>query len=278
MGDLAIHLGQSLFPAHGEHGMSEADKQDDEGQVTDPCAVEPAQRLAIQRNNARSERARHCLNGDAQNRDGTPDDQNYNHDGGDHHDLDRFLAGLVNALNILMPEINRDHGAEYGSKGVLGEVGDGMSDVLCDILDKARQILPRNHGADGAGQDIVEQQGGDRKLGQRPAHRLLHNAIDASSDEHGARLNVERAYGIAKQHYRQNEPGSALADDFFGIAASIIGRRGQVGEDDGSGAPKRNKRQHHRGGDEDFYRRSGVFSRKGHFSRTRSSRTDKITL
>src|ERR1700722_239863 len=43
MFDLAVDLGQSLFAAHGEDGVSEADKKNDPGNVAEPGSVEPAQ-------------------------------------------------------------------------------------------------------------------------------------------------------------------------------------------------------------------------------------------
>src|SRR5437764_430967 len=103
-----------------------------------------------------------------------------------------------------------------------------MSGVAGDVLNEAREILARDYGADGAGQDVIEKQGRDRKLGERAAHRLLDYAIDATAGKHAARLDIERAHSIAEQHDREDEPGSALADDFLGIASGVISGGGQI--------------------------------------------------
>ena len=95
---------------------------DDERQVADPAAIQPSQRLPVERNNARSEWTGRKLNRDLQNGDRAPDDQNHDHDRGDHHDLHGLLAGLVNALDILPPEVNRDDCAEAGGECVFGKV------------------------------------------------------------------------------------------------------------------------------------------------------------
>ncbi len=50
--DFAVHLGQRLFTAHGQHRMPETDKQNDHRQVAEPGFVEPAQRFFIQAHHA----------------------------------------------------------------------------------------------------------------------------------------------------------------------------------------------------------------------------------
>src|ERR1035438_4400509 len=54
------------------------------------------------------------------------------------------------------------------------------------------------------------------------------------------------------QHHRQHKPGSAFADDLFRIPAHVVRRRVQIGQNDGSSSPERDKGQHHRSGDEDL--------------------------
>ncbi len=119
-------------------------------------------------------------------------------------------------------------------------------------VEKSSNVLACGYRADGAGKDVVEQQRGNRQLGQGSAHGLLDHAIDAPADEHGAGLDVDGPHRVAEKHDREHEPGSAFADDLFRIAAHVVRRRSQIGEDNGRGPPEGNKRQHHRSGDEDF--------------------------
>ena len=130
----------------------------------------------------------------------------------------------------------------------------GWWTYLADIFDEARQILPGRNGADGAGEHVVEQQRGHRKLGQRAAHGFLDYAVHAAAHEHAAGLDIESAHAVAEQHHRQNEPGGALADDLLGVTAGVISRRSKVGKDNGGRPPERDEGQHHRGGDEHLYR------------------------
>ena len=138
--------------------------------------------------------------------------------------------------------------------------------VHAHVLDEACQVLPGGNGADGAGQHIVEKQRRDRKLGQRSAHGFFDHAVNAAADEHAAGFDIERPHRIAEQHDAENEPGSAFADDFLGVAAGVISGRCQVRQDDGGGPPEGNEGQHHRGGDEDFYGGLGTFNGRSHAS------------
>ena len=126
-------------------------------------------------------------------------------------------------------------------------------ETLCDLLDEASEILPGRDRADGAGEHVVEEKGGDGKLGETAAHGRLDYAVNTTADEHGAGFDIKRSDGGAEQHHRKNEPGSALAYDLLRIAGDVVGGRCQVGEDDGGGAPEGDEGQHHRGGDEDLY-------------------------
>ena len=266
MFDLAIDLGQSFFAAHGQHGVAEADEEDDPGNVAEPGSVEPAQRFLVQRDYAGVQRVwRQLDGGSAQNRDGAPDEQNHHHHRGDRHDLQGFLAGFVHALGILPPEIaDHDDGQSRGEV-VVGKIQRAVQ-VDADVFDEARQVLASGDGADGAGQHIIEEQGGDGELGQASAHGFLDYAVDAATNEHAAGFNVERPDGIAEQHDGENEPGSALADDFLGVAAGIIGGRCEVRENDGGSPPEGDEAQHHRSGDEDLYGRFGT-CRRSHASK-----------
>src|SRR5580693_5059109 len=235
--DLAVDLGQSLFAAHGEHGVSEADEKDDPGDVAKPGSVEPAERFLVQWNYAGVQRVRRQLDRCAQNRNGAPDDQDYHHDGGDRHDLQGLLAGFMHALSILPPEVGHyDHGQARGE--VIVRKVERAVHVHAHVFDEAGQILASGNGADGAGQHVVEQQGRDGELGQASAHGFLDHAVDAAADEHAARFDIERPHAVAEQHHAENEPGSALADDFLGVASGVVSGGCQVGKDDGGGSPE----------------------------------------
>ena len=56
MFDFAVDLSQRFFAAHGQHGVPEADEQDDPRNVAEPCSIQPAQRLFVDRNYARVQR------------------------------------------------------------------------------------------------------------------------------------------------------------------------------------------------------------------------------
>ena len=265
MFDLAVDLSQSLFAAHGQNRMPEADEEDDPGDVAEPGSVKPAQRILIQRDHARVQRVGGQLDGSAQNRNRAPDDQNDHHHGGDGHDLQGLLAGFMHALGVLPPEVGHDDDRDAGREVVIGKIQRAVQ-VHAHVLDEARQILARGDGADGASQNVVEEQGGDRELGESSAHGLFDDAVNTAAHEHAAGLDVQRPHGVAEQHDRKDEPGRALADDILGVAAGVISGRGQVGQNDGGSAPERNEGQHHRSGDEDLYYRFCAFRSCGHAS------------
>ena len=163
MFDLAIDLGQSFFAAHGQHGVPEADEEDNPGenaerQMPEPRCIQPAQRFFVQRHHARVQRVRRQLDGSAQNRDGAPDQQNHHHHRGDRHDLQSFLAGFVHALGILPPEVADDDDGQSRGEVVVGKV-EGAVHVHAHVFDEARQVLTGGDGADGSGENVVEKQG-----------------------------------------------------------------------------------------------------------------------
>ena len=211
-------------------------------------------------------RARRQLHRSPQNRNRAPENQNHHHHSGDGHNLQRLLAGFVDALRILPPEVDNDDDRNSCREVVVGETQGTVEKVHPNILDKPREVLPGRNRADRAGQDVVEQQGRDRELGQGSPHGFFDDAIDAAAHEHAAGFNVKRPHGVAEQHDRENEPRCALADDFLGVAAGVIGGGCQVGQNDRRGAPERDEGQHHRSGDEDLYCRFCTFRRGSHAS------------
>ena len=141
--------------------------------------------------------------------------------------------------------------AKTGGEGVIRN-RDVVADVVEGVGEQSGKVQAGGHSADGAGQDVVEQQRRDGELSQLAAHGLLDHAIDAAANEHRAGFDVDGADGIAEQHDRQHEPGSALADNLLGVAADVVRRRREVGENDGRRPPERDERQHDRRSDEDF--------------------------
>ena len=123
--------------------------------------------------------------------------------------------------------------------------------VHVQFAEQAAQILARRHAADRPGQDVVEHQRRNAELGQRPAQRLLHRAVHAPAHEHAAALDVHGAHRIRKQHDRQDEPGSGLADEPLSFATGVIRRRSQIVQDDRRRPPERNERQKRRRGNND---------------------------
>ncbi len=253
VGDFAVDLGQCFFAAHGEHRMSESDEHDEQGEVAEPGVLEggqPAQRFVVQ-GDAVLQRIGWNLERSVKEGDGAPQDQNDHHDGGDHHDLDRFGRGLVHALSVLPPEINGDQDAEDRGKGVVVEIMKRVVEIDCGVLNEAGEVLSGDHGAERAGQDVIEEKRGDRELGEGSAHGPPHHAVNSAADEHAGGFDVERANAVREQHDREDEPGCALADDLLGVAANVVRGGAQVGEHDGRGTPERDEAQQHGGRYED---------------------------
>ena len=143
-----------------------------------------------------------------QDRQPGPADQQHDHHRRHVHDLQRIVGRLVDALGVAPPEVDRDERGDAGGveidrsrRGVprMAEVGRGLRH-------QADDVLPGRDAGDRAGQDVVEHQRGDRQLRQRPAHRLLDDAIDAAAREHRARLDVDGADGVREQHHAEHEP------------------------------------------------------------------------
>ncbi len=120
------------------------------------------------------------------------------------------------------------------------------------LIEQAREILARGNAADGAGEDVVEHQGGNGKFRERAAHGFLHDAIDAAANEHAAAFDVDLGDGVGKQHGGENEPRGGLADELLGFTAGVIGGGGEIVQDDRGRAPVGNEGEHGRGGHKDL--------------------------
>src|ERR1700686_559118 len=127
-----------------------------------------------------------------------PGQQDDHHDGGDLHDAESFLAGLLDTLGIFPPVINRNDQSEYYGRHVDVEVRGAMEDVVDGagnpavyvggdkgFVDQTDDVLASRHPGDRSGEDVIEHQGGDAELGQGAAQGFFHDPIDAAADEHG---------------------------------------------------------------------------------------------
>ena len=123
-----------------------------------------------------------------------PDDQDDHHPGGDLHDPQGLLAGFVHAHDVLAPEVDGDGGGEDRGEIRRVDVQSGLMQVLADLVDESAEVEARADSGDGAGQHVIEHQGGDGELGQRPAHGLVDHLVDAAAHEHRAALDVDGAH------------------------------------------------------------------------------------
>ena len=136
---------------------------------------------------------------------------------------------------------------------VFSESDDAHMKVGEQLVEKAGQILPRGNAADRPGQNVVEHQRRDGKFRQRPAQRFLDHAVHAAAHEHAAAFDVHRAHAVGEQHDAENEPGRRLPDEALGFATRVVGRGGQVVQDNRGRAPKGDERQHGRRGHDDAW-------------------------
>ena len=165
------------------------------------------------------------------NRVNAPTDEDDHHNGDQLHNVQGFFAGFGNALGIFPPEIDSDDDGEAGSDDVditRRERCGGKVRVGEQFANETADVLAGSNAADRAGQNVIKHQRGHAEFCQRAAERLFHRAVDAAAHEHAAAFDVYRAHGIRKQHDRQDEPGSGLADVAFGFTAGVVRGRSEV--------------------------------------------------
>src|SRR5882757_4804862 len=195
-----------------------------------------------------------------------PEKKNDHHDGGDLHDLQSLVAGLLEAFDVLPPVVEGDDDRAEGGGEVHGQLRNVM---VCaqkergqpvmrgadfqQLVEEAGDVLAGRHTGDRTGEDVVEHQGGDADLGEGAAESLLDHAVDAAAGEHGAAFDVDRANGTGEENDADDEPGGGLADQLLGDAAGIKRGGAEVVEHDGGGAPEGDERQHDRGGNDEAY-------------------------
>ena len=71
------------------------------------------------KNDSRLQRIRRHLEWTVQDGYSTPGDQDHDHHRGYDHDLQSALAGLVNTLRILPPEVNSDQDSDRGGESII---------------------------------------------------------------------------------------------------------------------------------------------------------------
>ena len=156
------------------------------------------------------------------NRQPAPSDHDHGHHGRDLHDPHRLAAGLLDAENILAPEIDGDRDREKGG-GEIRRQYNGRMRQLEQFVDQTDHVLSRRHAADRSGQDVVEHQGRHRDFRQRRAHRFFDDAIDAAAREHRARFHVHGAHRVREQHDGENEVRRGAAAGLLDDAADVVG-------------------------------------------------------
>ena len=174
-----------------------------------------------------------------------PREHHHDHDRRDIHDAQSFLARLVNAFDVLPPEINRDERRKDRSSHIYGQNHSGVR-VMQKFVQETNQIQPRGDAADGPSQDVVKHQSGDGNFGQRAAHRLFDDAVHTAAHKHAAALDVDGAHRVGQAHDRQNEPRASLPNKVFRNGAGVKGGRPHVIQDNCRGTPEGHEREHGR--------------------------------
>ena len=139
--------------------------------------------------------------------EGRPAEQDHHHDGGDLHDAESFLAGLLDALGVFPPVIDgdgqrEDHGrpVDVELRRAIEEVVNGARNPAMDVggdkrfVDQADDVLARGHAGNRAGEDVIKHQGGDAEFGEGSAECFFDDSIDAAADEHRAAFHVDGAH------------------------------------------------------------------------------------
>src|SRR6267378_1443428 len=137
--------------------MAHADQGYDPHDVAEASAGKPAEKLVIELHVFEPGQGRQLGMG-LEDRDRTPGDQDDDHDGRDFHDPESFVAALVNALDVLPPEVADGNDAERGREIVLVEV-ERMFQVARYFFNEAGEVLTGSDCADGSRENVVEQQG-----------------------------------------------------------------------------------------------------------------------
>ena len=189
---LAIDLGHGLFPAHGQHGVTQADQDADQAhRVRQVGVLQPAERIGSERQIAGKGEGRK-VHASHIERIPAPNEHHDDHHGGHVHDAQGLFAGLMHALDVFPPEIKSDQDGKERGGGIRGQHRLHV-EIVQKLVQQADQIQTRRNAADRPRQDVIEHQGGNGEFGQRRAHGLFDHAVDAATHEHAAALDVHGA-------------------------------------------------------------------------------------
>src|SRR5262249_46290880 len=156
-------------------------------------------------------------------------------------DAQRLAARFMNALDIVPPEV-RDHAdCKESGKLVRGDFETQMKQFR-RLIHKAAKILARADSAYRARQDVIKNEGRNRKPGEKLAHGVAHENVHPAANVHAAAFHVNGPYCEAEQHDAQDEPRSASTDGLFRNTACIKCRRGEIAEYDRRTSPERDER------------------------------------
>src|SRR5581483_3261798 len=183
VGDFAVHLGEGFEAAHRQQRMPERDNNGDGADLRPEGSTEPAERVLAELEIARQRGRRNLDVAADQDGDGAPNQESHDHDGGDLHNAKRLAAGLVDALDVVPPEIEGNGDAEDRGK----QIGaDGVADVghPGDFIEQVSEILAGANHADGAGKNVIEDEGGDREPRHEMIHSVAHDDIHAAAHKH----------------------------------------------------------------------------------------------
>ena len=264
--DLAIDLGQRFFAAHGQHGMAEGHDDAEQAQHRRQLGVAQKAQSIVAEVQGRGRGPRRQVGAHVEGRIDSPGQQDHHHDGGDLHHFQGLVARLFDAFQVLPPVVHGDDGGKGGRGEVHRQLRRRMMPAQHgsrqpamrggyrhQLVQQAGNVLPGGNARDGPGQDVVEHQRGNAQLGEGAAQSLFHHAIHAAAGEHRAALHIHGAHRKGEEHDAQDEPRSRLAYRFFRNAAGIEGGRAQIVQHHRCGAPERDKGEHHRRGDDQFY-------------------------
>ncbi len=162
--DFAIDLRQALLAAHGQHGVAEGHQDAEQAQQRHQLgSLEKAQRIVAELEIVHGRRRRQ-MSAPHHHRVNAPDQQNHHHDGGDLHDPQSLAARLLDALDVLPPVVDRDHGGEHGrgvihvelEGGIVVRVHQSRRQPVAagrnrqQLVHQAGNILPGRHAGDRA--------------------------------------------------------------------------------------------------------------------------------
>ncbi len=201
----------------------------------------------------RDRRWRHVHVTAYQHRERTPDQQDPHHDRRDLHDAQRLAARLMNALDVLPPEVRRDQHTESGSEKIHGQLMFHVSH-FAELIQQGSQVLPRADDADRTCEDVVKDERRNRQPRHERPHGVAHDDIHAAADEHAAAFHVDAANREAEEHDGEYEPGCGFSDRLFRDAAGIEGGRSKIAQDDGCATPERDEGERSRGRHYHFWR------------------------